>query len=96
MFSKTKPKYQLLLEDELEESLRLLSVHHRDSEEYAKMLGYIERLHGMIDKDKQPPMSKDTLAAIGGNLLGIFMIIKHENLNVITSKALNFVLRTRA
>jgi len=40
-------------------------------------------------------VSRDTLAVIGANLLGILMIIKHENVNVITSRAMGLILSPR-
>lgn len=84
-----------MLEDELEGALRDLKSHETGSEGYVKTLGYVERIHGMIDEPKSSPVSKDALLAAGANLLGILMIIKHENVNVITSKALSFVIRAR-
>lgn len=38
-------------------------------------------------------ISPDTVALVIGNLAGIVLILKYEEMNVITSKALNFVLR---
>jgi hypothetical protein len=92
---KEKPKYQLLLESELEQQLKLLKSHTSDSEGYAKTLSHVERLHDMIDVEKHSIVSKDALLNVGANLLGILMIIKHEHVNVITSKALGFVIRAR-
>jgi len=40
-------------------------------------------------------VSKDTLAVVTANLLGIFMIINHERVNVIRSAAMSFVLKPR-
>ena len=99
MFTKKEPPkyYQRKIEEELERAIACLKTSLIDSEEYAKMLTSAERLHGMLDEEKKSSsVSRDVLANIGANLLGIFMIIKHENVNVITSKALNFVIRTRA
>jgi hypothetical protein len=90
-----KPKYQLLLESELERALRNLTGHAVNSEEYTKTLSYVERIHELIDEEKSTPVSKDQLLAVGANLLGIVMIIKHEHVNVIASKALSFVIRPR-
>jgi hypothetical protein len=92
---KEKPKYQLLLESELEHQLKVLKGHVSGSEEYVKTLSQVERLHGMIDEEKHSIVSKDALLNVGANLLGILMIIKHEHVNVITSKALSFVIRPR-
>jgi hypothetical protein len=66
------------------------------SQEYAKALTVAERLLGMMEDEKKPSsVSKDALLNVGANLLGILMIIKHENVNVITSKALSFVTRVK-
>jgi hypothetical protein len=94
LLRKEKAKYQLLLESELEHQLKALKNHAGGSEEYAKTLSHVERLHDMID-EKHSIVSKDALLNVGANLLGIFMIIKHEHVNVITSKALSFVIRPR-
>lgn len=98
MFTKKEePKrYQRQLEDELERAIAHLRSALTDSPEYAKMLTVVERLYEMLEKEKtSAPVSKDTLANVGANLLGILMIIKHESVNVITSKALSFVTRLR-
>jgi hypothetical protein len=97
MFSRNEiPKqYQRLLEEELERAIIYMKRSTMDSEEYAKTLVIVERLHGMLDEETSRPMSKDTMATVGANLLGILMIIKHESVNVITSKALSFVIRPR-
>lgn len=86
----------MLLESELERGIAWLKSANVDSEEYAKTLAMVERLHKMADKNEpSSSVSKETLVTVGANLLGIFMILKHENVNVITSKALGFVLRAR-
>jgi len=47
-------------------------------------------------KDKEPePLSPNTVVMGGVNLLGIAMIIRHENLNVIASKAISFVSKVK-
>lgn len=94
MFTNTAAKHQLLLEDELVQQLKLLRTHVSGSDEFVRTLTYVERLHQMLDK-KPSKVSHDTLATIGANLLGIVLIIKHENVNVITSKALSFIPRLK-
>ena len=48
-------------------------------------------------KDLETPdrVSKDTLAIIAGNIAGIVLIIGYERMNVIASKALGFVMKSR-
>lgn len=94
MFRKNTPNYQLLLQEELEQQLKLLKTHVSSSDEFVKTLSYVERLYAMTDHPSS--VSRDTIATIGANLLGILMIIKHENVgNFISSKALSFVIRPR-
>lgn len=96
MFVKKEvPKYQLMLEEELENALRRLKTELTGSEEYAKTLTYVERLHDMIlYNTTSDSVSKDTFANICANLLGIFLILQHERVNVISRNALSFVTRT--
>jgi hypothetical protein len=89
-----KSKSDLLLEAEIESVLRHLSVASVTSEEYPKTLNYLTRLYDL--KGERPSgVKKDTIAVIAGNLLGILMILKHERMDIITSKALSFVIRPR-
>lgn len=84
----------MLLESEIESVLRHLSVTAVDAAEYPKVLNHLERLYEM--KGVKPDrVKKDTMALIAGNLAGIMLILKHERMDIITSKALSFVLRAK-
>lgn len=93
MFPRTRVPTPLELE--VDRAIRELKHHAIGSEEYVKTLNSIVQLHKMKEEEKPSSVSKDTLAIIGANLTGIFMILKHENVHVITSKAMNFILRAR-
>ena len=92
-----KPRYQRMLESEIERTISGLKMTPLvDSTEYEKQLAIAERLHKLMDhEEKTSPVSKETMATVAANLLGIIMIIKHESVNVLTSKALSFVIRPR-
>jgi hypothetical protein len=93
MFTKGS-KSDMLLESEIESVLRHLSVTAVDAAEYPTILRHLERLYEM--KGHKPDrVKKDTMALIAGNLAGIMLILKHEKLDIITSKALNFVIKAR-
>jgi septal ring factor EnvC (AmiA/AmiB activator) len=48
------------------------------------------------EADAKPDrLSKDTLAIVAGNIAGIMLIIGYERVNVIASKALAFVMKSR-
>jgi hypothetical protein len=89
------PRHQRLLEEEYVRILTVLSSNQPDSTEYAKLLANVERVHEMMGIRKPSSVSRETLLTVGANILGILLIIKHENVNVITSKALGFVIRAK-
>ena len=83
------------IELETERAVRELKNHAIGSEEYVKTLNVVVTLHGMKTYERPTYVSRDTIAVVGANLLGILMIIKHESVNVVTSKAMNMVLKPR-
>jgi hypothetical protein len=48
-----------------------------------------------LQEKSKTRVSPDTLLIVGGNLIGIVLILGYEHLHVVTSKALGFVLRGR-
>lgn len=84
-----------LLELEVDRAVRELKNHPIGSDEYVRTLDAIVKLHKMKEEEKPKFVSRDTLAIVGANLLGIVMIIRHEHMNVITSRAMNMVIKPR-
>lgn len=82
-----------LLEREIDRAIRELKRHVVGSAEYDATLERITKLYRLKEEEKSNVVSKDTLAVVGANLLGILMIIKHEYVNVITSRAINLLLK---
>lgn len=64
-------------------------------EEYPNMLKLLERYYELKDKKSQKPVSREALLNIGGNLLGIAMILTFEWGHVITSKGFNQLIRPK-
>lgn len=95
MIKLTKKDKRTNLEKEIDSVLKCMNELSPDSEEYQKMAENLERLYKSKSYDEDRDVSPDTLAVIVGNLAGILLILKHEELNVITSKALGFVLKGR-
>ena len=95
MFWSKKPKSQLDLA--IVDALNDLVTHAVTSDRYNASLDKVERLYKLKDSETPRPeaLSPNTMANIGANLLGIFMIIRHEQVNVVASKALGFVTKTR-
>jgi hypothetical protein len=66
-----------------------------DTDEYAAMVDQLVKLHALKVKETRSRVSPDVVVAAVVNLAGIFMIIRHEQINVITTKALSFVMKPR-
>ena len=65
------------------------------TKEYSSMVAHLDKLTNIKDKNTKKRVSPDTWVASGVNLAGILFIIKHEQFNVIASKALGFVAKMR-
>lgn len=88
------------LDKETKQELRreLKSIAHKmvielDFDEFRKLKERHDVISSMLKTDWK--ISPDTVLIVGGNLLGIILILKHEQLDIITSKAIGFVLRGR-
>lgn len=86
---KLRPKTDL--EDAHDRALKEMEGKDVSSEEYGTILERTAKLHKMKEEEKPESISKETLLRVGANLLGILMIIHHERVNIVTSKALPFV-----
>lgn len=94
MFAK-KPKPKTGLETAIDAALEDLEGRDSDSTEYAAIVDQIVKLHALTPK-KDNRVKADTWVNVGGSLLGIFSIIGYEKFNVVSSKALGFVMKPRA
>lgn len=90
-----KPEQRTRLDDVIDELLNRMIEETDDADKYAKMVGQLDRLHKMREQYLPKRVSPDTLAIIAGNLIGIVLILGYERANVMTSKAIAFVLRLR-
>jgi hypothetical protein len=84
-----------ILDVVLDKAIYDLNNHAIGSPEYAKTLNAVATLHQIKEEGKPKSMSKDTILVVAGNILGILMIIHHEQLHPITSRALNLLLKPR-
>lgn len=95
MFKLTKRDKRTNLEKEIDRILCQANYISPDTEEYAKIMENVEKLYKAKSYEKSRSVSPDTIAVVLGNLLGIGLILGYEQRNVITSKALGFVLKGR-
>ena len=88
--AKDKPS----LDTEIERIKGDLAFEETGSEEYEHKLRNLVTLYE-LNRKKKLNVSGDTVVMATVNLLGILLILKHERLNVVSSKALSFVNKLR-
>jgi hypothetical protein len=96
MFEKiTKRDKRTRLEKEIDSVIQTMSLYHPGSEEYGYIADNLDKLYKTKANEQVRRVSPDTIAVVAGNLLGIVLILGYEKADIITSKALGFVLRGR-
>lgn len=74
------------LEEQIAAVYTEMNVVGVDSEEYPTMLKHLERLYELkASKKRREPVSRDMMLSVGGNLLGLLLILGYEQRHVITS-----------
>jgi hypothetical protein len=93
MFNKNKPENRPGLEKAIDDALLELSKVQAGTDEYNAILDEIQKLYALRlpEPEARKPISGDALIAGAVNLTGIILIINHEKLHVISTKALGFV-----
>jgi hypothetical protein len=66
-----------------------------ESERYPKLIVQLERLSEMKAAAKKFRVNGDTLLIVGGNLLGILIIVAYEQYHPMTSKAKDYVMKPK-
>lgn len=87
------------LDEAIELAFSHLQEHSPDSDEYSKIVDQLDKLYKIkssYEKDNKRTVSTDQLIAVAGNLAGILLILNFERAGIVTSKALSFVLKSKA
>lgn len=93
MLTKFKPASKL--DREINRAILELNNHLITSPEYGETMTKIDKLQKMKANSANFRPSADTLILASTNLLGILMILQHEHLHPITSKAVGLLIKTR-
>jgi len=88
-----EPKPKSKLDLAIDAVLSEMEHHSPTTEEYGKLLERLSALYKLRQPSPRP--SPDVLVQSAVHILGIAMILRHEELNIITTKALAFVPRVR-
>lgn len=95
MFTPKKETTEYTLTGAIDDVLESMAGYDPTTEEYAELVVQLDKLYKMKVSDKPDRFSYDTVLTVAANILGIALILKHEQLNVIATKALGFVLKTK-
>lgn len=80
------------LEKEIDKQISILASEAKTPDE---IQGVMDLMSKRQQLGKKQTVSPDTLAIVAGNLLGIVLILGYEKANIITTKALGFILKGR-
>lgn len=94
MFKRTQPE-PTGLEEAIADLLSELKGHDTTSDEYAQTVKQLQKLHALKENERPSRVDPNTLLTVGANLAGILMIVGHERAHIVTSKAIQFVLKAR-
>lgn len=96
MFEKiTKRDKRTTLEKEIDEVIKIMGRHQPDSKEYTTMADNLVKLQKANEQNANRKVKWDTIWTVGGSLGGIALMLWHERANIITTKALGFILKGR-
>ena len=98
MFGAEKSEADLKLEEAIVDILDCMKAVDCGSDEWLEYCSRLERLKEMSVNDRrfaEDSLSKDTLAMVVGNLLGVAMIVNAERVGIVTSKALGLLLKLK-
>ena len=83
------------LEKEISDLTKKLGVLEPSSKEYQLVAENVVRLCNARSYIKDRFISWDTMAVVGGNILGILLVLNHEKLDIISSKAFGLIIKGR-
>lgn len=86
MDEKQKP-----FDKEVDRILELMSGMNPADDEYARSVSSLKILCEARSKKAAFPIDPETIVTALANLLGIVLILKHEQFNVVTSRAIAFI-----
>lgn len=78
-----------MLDLEIRRVMTDMSIIEHDSEEYKLLLTHLERLMALKTESRRKPLSADSILGAATQILGIVLIVTHEQQHVITSKAMS-------
>lgn len=81
------------IDEEIDSILECMRKLNPTEEKYSVLLERLIKLKGL--KAEKQKIKPDTVLLVAGNIVGLLLILNFERLNIITSKALSFIIRGR-
>jgi len=85
-----------VLDEHIADILDRMKQYGPDNDEYPKLVEQLERLNKLKSEERRFKFSSDTMLIVGGNLIGILIIVAYEQKHVIVSKGLGFIGRSKS
>lgn len=95
MFKPKSPHKETGLEIARDKALSDMTNFTADDDEYERMIAHVKTLTELIDLEKSEEVSPNTIAVILGNVVVALIVVSYESKNVVTSKVLSFLQKTR-
>ena len=95
MFGRKAKDENPQLDDAINRVMEAMVATDKDAEEYSKLIEHLERLTKLKTENRPERISRDTMAIVVANLLGILIVVSYEHMHVITSKGLGFLLKPK-
>jgi len=89
------PKSNTYVDGEIARIVLAMQDQEVTDEGYSKLLNRLEGLQKIRNDEKPDKASTNTILTVAANLVGILLIIRHEHVNVIMSRAMNLVAKTK-
>lgn len=90
-FNKRNADDDKTLQDVIDNHLNYMSELDNDSPAFDEAVAKLERLYKLKNSERSSRVSPDTWVTASVSLATVLLIINHERLNVISTKALGFV-----
>lgn len=87
MFKKKEPSK---LDEAIDDIFREMAGYTSDTDEYDKMTVQLERLYA-LKEGRRTRVDPNTLVVAGANVLAVVLIVTHERMHVITTRAMNLI-----
>lgn len=89
------PKTNTYVDHEISRTVLRLQDLEPDSDEYGALLERLSKLQKIRQEEKPDRPKLDTILTVTANLIGVTLILMVEHEHVITSKAMNFVMKPK-